>query len=499
MKKISRLFLSFIVFALVLTGCSSKGGAGEDSTYDPDSTVEITWLNMLHTASTPNDVIKTELEARTNAKITFNWVPDASKEERITTALASQVLGEIVTLTQINNSSVRNALKSEMFWDVEEYLSEFPNLKNISEDRIASAKVGGKLYGVPFQKALTRSGFVMRQDWLDNLGLKVPTNLDELMEVARAFTEDDPDGNGVNDTVAFGDRSDLRYGSFKLLSSYHGTPNGWAVDDKGKFTPEFETKEYKETLNYSRTLFEKGYLFQDFAVTAKAEQQQQFAQGKTGIYTGMIDITNLRNASQGLQEGLALVPVNKISKDAKSSDVTIWSEGNGVNGLLAFPKSYVKTEGELRRLLKFVDDLMTEDNYMLLTLGIEGVHYEMGADGVAKKLDNDLWKAEVQPFSSSRPSEIAFDLKDSNPEKEFANELIRENDAFAVLNPALLLDSATFNEVGTELEKLITDATFKYIMGQIDEAGFDSAVAEWRRQGGDKIVAEYEADYASMK
>ena len=39
-----------------------------------------------------------------------------------------------------------------------------------------------------------------RQDWLDSLGLEVPDNVDELAEVARAFTENDPDGNGQNDT-----------------------------------------------------------------------------------------------------------------------------------------------------------------------------------------------------------------------------------------------------------------------------------------------------------
>ncbi|MBJ8193936.1 sugar ABC transporter substrate-binding protein, partial [Bacillus cereus] len=79
-------------------------------------------------------------------------------------------------------------------------------------------------------------------------GLKVPTTLDELYEVARAFTEDDPDGNGKNDTTGFVDRSDLRYSSFKTLSSYFGTPNGWKVDESGKFTPEFDTPQYLETL-----------------------------------------------------------------------------------------------------------------------------------------------------------------------------------------------------------------------------------------------------------
>ena len=43
-------------------------------------------------------------------------------------------------------------------------------------------------------------GLAIRQDWLDNLGMSMPTTLDELKEYARACTFDDPDGNGQDDT-----------------------------------------------------------------------------------------------------------------------------------------------------------------------------------------------------------------------------------------------------------------------------------------------------------
>ncbi|MFB5677901.1 extracellular solute-binding protein [Paenibacillus terreus] len=484
--------------ALVLTGCG--GGAGEkgadaNQTYDPNSTLSLTWLNILHTASPPTDVIQKKIEEYTNTKITFNWVPDASKEERITTALASGQLADIVTLTLLDNSSVRSSLKSGLFWDVSPYLDDYEHLKDIPQEVRKAASIEGRLYGVPFQKDLARGGLVIRKDWLDRLGLKVPTTLDELYEVARAFTEDDPDGNGKDDTVGFGDRSDLRYSSFKTISSYFGAPNGWKVDELGKFTPEFDTPEYREALNYSRKLYENGYLIQDFAVTAKSDQQQQFAQGKTGIYTGMIDIANLKNLAKGIQDGMEVVPVNKISKG--DGQYHIWSEGNGVGGLLAFPKSEVKTEAELKRLLQFVDDLIDEEVYMYMTGGIEGVHYEFDENGAFKKLDQDKWQADVQPFSSSRPSEVTYSLKDADPDKDLANQLVKENAEFAVLDPSVPLDSATANEKGTELEKIITDATIMYIMGQIDENGFKQAVQNWKNAGGSQIISEYEAAYKS--
>lgn len=153
----------------------------------------------------------------------------------------------------MTNSSVRSSLKSGLFWDVGPYLSEFSNLAKIAPELKEAASIEGVLYGVPFQKNLARSGLIFRKDWLDKLGLPVPKTLDEVYEVARAFTEDDPDGNGVKDTTGFGDRSELKYSSFKTLSSYFGTPNGWKVDDSGKFIPEFDTTEYMDTMNFSKS------------------------------------------------------------------------------------------------------------------------------------------------------------------------------------------------------------------------------------------------------
>ncbi|MBS4462197.1 MULTISPECIES: extracellular solute-binding protein [unclassified Facklamia] len=456
----------------------------------------ITWMNMLHTASPPNNVIEELLEEYTKTNLDITWIPDASKEERLTTALASNDLADIVTITLMKNSSVRNAMKSGMFWDVKPYLKDYPNLAKISEDRIKAASIEGKLYGIPFQKAYARGGMTLRKDWLDNLGLEVPKTMDELYEVLRAFTFDDPDGNGKDDTVGLGDRNDLRYSSFKTFASYFGAPNGWKVTDEGKFIPEFETEEYMKTMDFSHRLYKEGILQQDFAVTSKADQDDQFVNGKTGAYTGIVSINGHRNKmAAALGEGnFELIPVNKID-GVGDGNYHIWSEGNGVNGVLAFPVTNVKTEEDLRVLLKFVNDLMDEEAYMLMTGGIEGKHYEFDDEGVYKIIDSDLWGQEVQPYSGSRPNEIDITLKSGYEGKRLSDEMIRENDKFAVMDPSVPLDSATMNERGSELTKIIEDATVQYIMGEIDKDGFQEAVKRWRDQGGTQIISEYEEAY----
>ncbi|MFL6561420.1 MAG: extracellular solute-binding protein, partial [Bacillus sp. (in: firmicutes)] len=486
---------------LLLAGCNSTTSSNNKSSEgeDKNSKTEISWLNILHTASQPTDTVLDQIEKNTNTEIKFSWIPDASKEERINTALASDSLADIVTLTILENSSVRNALKSGMFWNVEDYLDEFPNLKAISKDIRTSASIKGKLYGIPFQKDLARNGVVIRKDWLDKLGLAVPKTTEELMEVAKAFTEKDPDGNGKNDTTGFMDRSDLIFGAFKTLGSYYGTPNNWQVDNKGNFTAEFETDGYIETMDYMKELYENGWINKDFAVTAKTDQQQNFAQGKAGIYVGaLFDAKNLQTMAAGIQDNMKLALINDMTSDS-NSERAIWSAGNGIGGLLAFPRSEVKDEAELKRLLKFVNDLLEPKTYTLMTYGIEGTHYKLNNDGAYEIINQDLWQQEVQPFASSRPKENGYGLKDPDPNKALADEMIAENAEYAVFNPAVPLESPTYTTQGSELQKIITDATYQYILGEISLDDFKKAVKSWNDQGGKTIKEEYKAAYNEAK
>ncbi|MCQ4085740.1 extracellular solute-binding protein [Saccharibacillus sp. JS10] len=481
----------------LLTACG--GGANQAASnqpYDENAKANISWLNILHTASPPTDTILNKLEEKTNADIEFSWIPDASKEERINTSLASDSLADIVTLTMLDNSSVRNSLKSGLFWDVGPYLNEYPNLAKITEDTRRSASIGGTLYGIPFQKDLARNGVTIRKDWLDKLGLETPRTTEELMEVAKAFTENDPDGNGKKDTTGFVDRSDLIYGAFKTLSSYFGTPNVWEVSEDGKMTPEFMTQGYMDTMDYMKELYQGGYINQDFAVTAKTDQQQKFAQGRAGIYVGaLFDSKNLLNMAKGLQDGMELVLVNDITSTGNESDRAIWAANNGIGGLLSFPRSEVKDEAELKRVLKFVNDLLDEESYALMTYGIEGTHYTVDDQDAATITNSDLWQQEVQPFASSRPKESGYKIHDADPLKKESDKLIAENAKYAVLNPAYALESETFSTQGSELQKTITDATYKYILGEIDQDGFEAAVESWKKAGGSNMISEYEAAY----
>ena len=77
--------------------------------------------------------------------------------------------------------------------------------------------------------------------------------------------------------------------------------------------------------------------------------------------------------------------------------------------------------------------------------------------------------------------------------------MIADNANYAVLNPAYSLESPTNTSQGSELQKIITDATYQYILGEIDLDGFKKAVKTWSDSGGNTIKEEYKAAYEQTK
>lgn len=506
MRNQSRLGItvaSVVAAALALTACGSSGdsdGGGDAETKPAES---VTWMTMLHTPTTPeaDGPIQTALEEYTGTKLDIQWVPDASKDEKINAALASDSLADITSITNTSNTSVRQALKSGQFWDVEKYLKDYPNLSKIDEQTIASARVDGHLYGVPFQKPMARYGVLVRQDWLDNLGLEAPHTIEELGDVAEAFATQDPDGNGQDDTTGFIDRLESFKLGFKTLAGYFGAGNNWEITDDDEVVPAFQTDEFKDAMEWYRGLYEQGAVNSEFVTMQKQNQQDAIAQGKGGIVvTGLFEAKNYMNLALSADPNtpMAWALINDITFDDVPRRI-LSDTGGGFGGWLAMSTTQVKDEAELKSILAFIDKLLDEEAYALMTNGIEGEHYTVDDDGVVTITDQATWEQEVQPYNSSRPSDIVTTFKSSSPYVDEGNEKIAENAEFAVVDPTQPLSSVTFDQSWSTIQQAANDAYNKYMVGQLDMDGYEDAIDALGSQGLDKMIEEFTASYAESK
>ncbi|MGP9582375.1 extracellular solute-binding protein [Brachybacterium sp. AOP35-5H-19] len=483
--------------ALALSACGGTSGGSGDGEGGADS--PLSWMALLHTPTTPeaSGPVQSGLTEALGQEFEIQWVPDASKEEKMNAALASGSVSDITSITNLTNSSIRSGVTSGLFWDVEPFLGEFENLKNIDPKIIEAARLDGVLYGVPFQKILARYGVLVRQDWLDALGLEVPHTIEELGEVAKAFAAGDPTGTGASVT-GFIDREESFKVGFRSLAGYFGAGETFQLDEAaGKIIPACISDPWKEAMEWYQGVYAAGGVNQEFITTQKQNQQQAIAQDKGGIVvTGLFEAKNYVALAESIN------PDTKVKwtliNDITHGDVPrriISDTGGGMGGLFSISTQSVKTEDDVRRVLAFADGLMNEEAHNLMTNGVEGVHYEIDADGAVNTIDQALWEQEVQPYSSSRLAENAFTYKSSNPYVNLANEMMAESSEYAVTNPVQSMNSETFNTQWATIEQGLNDTYNKFMMGAATMADYEAAIESARGQGLDDIIAEYTEAY----
>lgn len=92
-------------------------------------------------------------------------------------------------------------------YDLSPYIdgeNQAKNLKAYVTDQVLDLgrNTKGELWAVPARRSITaRQNVFIRKDWLDKLGMEVPTTPDELYNVLKAFKDNNPDGR--TDVVPF--------------------------------------------------------------------------------------------------------------------------------------------------------------------------------------------------------------------------------------------------------------------------------------------------------
>ncbi|MEF2965452.1 extracellular solute-binding protein [Paenibacillus sp. M1] len=485
-----QIYRLLLIIPILLAGACGRG-SGEP--VSGDSVPYISILAPLHFPQPPAKEIMTEIETLSGVQLDVSWIPEGVYTDKMNTGLTTNSLAKVTFVKFSDYNLVKNAIRSDAFWEIGPYLQDYDNLKNLDSAILEQAAVDGKIYGLYTERPSSRQGVIIRKDWLDHLGLEEPRTLDDLYEVMRQFTYNDPDGNGKRDTIGVVDRNDLVYGVFKTLSSYFGAPNNWK-EENGHFIPEFMTDEYMDTMNYMKKLYDEGIMNRDFALTSKEIQRDRFIRGEAGVFIGsMTDVQRLSIEARSLNPEADFTLVNRI---AGPYGYKVWSIPN-YNGLFLFSKKAIPTEQELRQVLKFFDRTMDKDIANLMMYGVEGRHYEI-EDGkvILPEETSQLRVNEVNQLYSLMIADIGnkniMEVAKKEQLTDLADRLSKDNESFLVNDPTVALSSPTFDEKNAELSALIADATYHYILGNIDADGFRQEIERWKMNGGEEIMKEYD-------
>ena len=125
----------------------------------------------------------------------------------------------------------------------------------------------GKIWGVPRLTPFLGNPLWVRTDWLDKVGLKMPTNVAELEVVLKAFKEKQPGGDGTIPLLAeVRGKHDSRGLCNALVGAF--TPYGytnWYDKKDGKLKIAQLQPGYKDFLAKMNDWYQKGYIYPEFA------------------------------------------------------------------------------------------------------------------------------------------------------------------------------------------------------------------------------------------
>ncbi|CAK4820449.1 unnamed protein product, partial [Aphanomyces euteiches] len=161
-------------------------------------------------------------EEQLGIKIVNKWVVDDSDyQQKVNVAIISADLPDFYLVDQ---KQFQLLIEDDRIMDLTELYNAYasPLLKESFEVsngiRLTASQSKGRMYGLPKDGGELDGAPLLwiRTDWLKKLGLEPPKTMDEMIKIAKAFTEQDPDGNHKADT--FGLNIDLNlFGGFAGL------------------------------------------------------------------------------------------------------------------------------------------------------------------------------------------------------------------------------------------------------------------------------------------
>ncbi|CAK4869391.1 unnamed protein product [Aphanomyces euteiches] len=466
-------------------------------------------MSILYGAAPPADGSgKKAIEERYN--ISYDYIPVAAGEysNKLGVTFASGDTSDLVLFPYLD-SIYFNAVNSDQFLPLETYLADaakYPNFAKLPPDTLNLLKLNGHIYGVPRLRAIPGKTMTIRKDWLDKLGLKVPTTYDELYDVMKAFKEKDPDGNGKDDTYGTSIGVDTNYiiGIDAMMDSAKAGPGiqAWVEDGKGGIVPSEFAPNNKESLTYLAKLYKDGLIPKDFAIRKQQQVEDDFLLGKAGItsnyaFTGFnkdrLDKARLVNPKFEMEP----IPPVKGLGSAEGA----YMKQPGFFGIFGLNKNLAKDEGKLEKVLKMLDDQIGDEGANFIKWGVEGIHYKLeNGVKVATELGQTEGPSKYALTNHAQEGEWTIQAADT-PE---VIKLKQDSAPIAMTGTPWLaqetgLYSKAFADKNEELKKFMTDGMIKIVIGEQPVDSVDKLFEDWKSRGGQQMLEEMTAAWKARK
>lgn len=535
-KKFVLLVALIIVASMITTGCGGAGSskASTDSTVAAESTATVTdgdgrkmqgnmyleGLPLVKKKETFKFLVDDSgavedkyfipiLEEQTNVKVEWLLYPYEVANEKKNILINSGdypdvIGGWILSEDEILTQGMGEGLYVPIDEAVQKYAPNMTNILNIEGVRQTMTLPNGHIYTIPYVLKAPKVPFnpYINQKWLDAVGMQMPTNTDELLEVLRAFRDKDPNGNGKKDEIAFsGDTNNTYLGMF---AGWFGIPcpksNYTMVN--GELTFAANTESFKSAIKFFKQLNDEKLLDQEFFTQDLAQWK---AKGNQDLYGVCYGYGAGDWAGEKLKPGerTDFVPLPVIK--GTNVDKPVWQRSTYGSDVLRTQVAITDKAKNLSTIIRWFDYVLSEEVSVQLLNGPFGKSLDKAGDKKYQRIDtskmpeNERKKIEwANLFPQSLPKFIPLEVQympAPGAPAEYDEKGLVDSMYEPFLNektPAAWIsqeDAKKASILQTDIQKFINDKIAKWVSGQGNiDAEWDAYKAQLEKLGVNELT-----------
>jgi len=477
------------------SGGKSETGSAQQSGTNTDKRVKLTFLCQINVDTEGYDVNDNPYinYLRDTLNIDIEIISESSNYgNKVNTVMAS---GDYPDYVQLSKSLYFKYAYDGALIKLDDLLNEtdYPNLMaGVDEKYWNYSKIDGSIYGIPFVRYDTTPYLsYARKDWLENLGIDPSTlkTVDDYYNMLYAFTYNDPDRNGLNDTYGLSGCSGgtamnsvaERYMGMLFIDAFDAAQ--FQVVD-GKVIPNYITDGYKDYLKFLAKLYADGIIVPDYITKTQKQTEEEFMNGKFGVLNLFWSLSTLSSMRENLYP---LRPPQKVNGGGESKYVyaTPIRHWIGITTACKYPE----------KVLQIFDWSETDEGSVYVHAGIEGWDYDKVNGEIVIREDragiNWAWRFITLGHQKSKVDSQLLPIL-TQSWGELAMEHLKLSEQYGSNDP-IYVSAPEFSELSDyDFDTYVASYRDEVIMGIKDiDATWDDYVAGWYKYGGERWVELY--------
>lgn len=448
------------------------------------------------------------LAEATGCSIDFNMLGEATAEEKTNIMLASGDMTDFYTGLGSYGNNLTGAIHDGILFDMapmlDEYAPDYKALLDSDEELAASAtNPDGTVSMFVSQAAdVVEKGILIRQDWLDKLGLELPTNREGLEDILHQFQSEMGASNPI--LMNFGLETGLS-GSFNVSYAGMRSMDYQLTEPNGKEVVAcFASDNFVDYLMYLNHLYNDKLITDDFMSTGReyGNWESSYYSGKCGVWSDGFRELDPANRSNADDPNYMVSPLALTDYDCHVAERSTAS----MNGMLFLTTACEKPE----LAMEMINYCYTTDGRRNGLYGMQGEGYELTPDGKVALTDNLtnnpnwslnnalLWYGAAQWMPTCTDMEY-YELIGAKESIDGIKYWTENGGDKAMKLPAgvsLTAEANTeFNNLASDVLTLFSEGAVRVVTGDLDEAGYRSLIEDANGMGLARMTELYQEAY----